>query len=500
MAGAAKRESRVRWGWAVTGGGTILLFALLMALRLGLWNFTPLPPAAQLASPAAPAGGSDAWLAITQNGRRIGYANRSFAKTEQGYRFSEVLTMQINTMGVVQPLTVRTTATLNPDRTLADFHFELASTLLRFSARGKAVGRTLTVHLGTPGEERVSTLPLDEPVYLGGGIMDAVASLQLQPGERRTFALFDPASLGRRPATLTFLGEESLTMGGKSQRARRYALEFMGMKQTAWTDGEGVVLREEGMLGIALERVGREAALAGADMAATNDLVELAAIPSPQPIERPETLGLLRVRLTGLGERISLAGDRQSVRDGVLTIRREGVRPEGAPSEGVGGALVALLAPSPLIQSDHPRIRRQAAAIVTAADGPEEKARKIVAWVYRSLEKRPVLSVPSALETLDSRIGDCNEHAVLTAALARAAGIPAAVEAGLVYQRGRFYYHAWNALHLPSWGGWVTADATLGQFPADVTHIRLVRGEADRQLDLLGLIGRLKLDSLEVAP
>jgi hypothetical protein len=64
--------------------------------------------------------------------------------------------------------------------------------------------------------------------------------------------------------------------------------------------------------------------------------------------------------------------------------------------------------------------------------------------------------------------------------------------------RGRFFYHAWNVLYLRDWGGWVTADAVLGQMPADVTHIRFVRGEADRQLDLVGLIGRLKLEILEM--
>jgi len=48
--------------------------------------------------------------------------------------------------------------------------------------------------------------------------------------------------------------------------------------------------------------------------------------------------------------------------------------------------------------------------------------------------------------------------------------------------------------------GWVTADAVLGQFPADVTHIRLVRGAAEKQMDLLGLIGRLKLEIIDFSP
>ena len=154
--------------------------------------------------------------------------------------------------------------------------------------------------------------------------------------------------------------------------------------------------------------------------------------------------------------------------------------------------------PPLFIQSDHPKIRQKLKEIVAPGDTAEMKARKIVAWVHRNLEKRPVLSVPNALETLENRVGDCNEHAVLLAAFARAAGIPAEVEAGVVYLRGRFYYHAWNVLYSKERGGWVTADAVLGQMPADVTHVRFVRGDAERQLDLLGLIGRVKIEILEM--
>ncbi len=84
---------------------------------------------------------------------------------------------------------------------------------------------------------------------------------------------------------------------------------------------------------------------------------------------------------------------------------------------------------------------------------------------------------------------------MLLAALARAAGIPAQIEAGLVYLKGRFFYHAWNALYV---GNWVTADAVTGAMPADVTHIRLVRGEADRQMDLMGVIGRLQMEIVDM--
>ena len=148
------------------------------------------------------------------------------------------------------------------------------------------------------------------------------------------------------------------------------------------------------------------------------------------------------------------------------------------------------LEPTPSIQSDHPEIRAKVKEIISPTDTLLVKTRKLVEWVHNNLKKRPVLSVPNALEILRNRVGDCNEHAMLLMALARAAGIPAQMEAGIVYQRGRFYYHAWNVLYL---GGWVTADATMGQFPADVTHIRLVRG-IERQIDLIRVIGRMRID------
>jgi len=182
----------------------------------------------------------------------------------------------------------------------------------------------------------------------------------------------------------------------------------------------------------------------------------------------------------------------------VLTIRRESPAAPRKPPAPPEDLLEASLAPTPLVQSDHPKIVKALQQIVAPEDPAGAKAGKIVAWVHKNLEKRPVLSVPNALETLERRMGDCNEHAALLAALSRAAGIPAQVEAGLVYLNGRFYYHAWNVLHLEEWGGWVTADAVMGQIPADATHIRFVRGEIDRHLDLLGLIGRVKMEILEL--
>jgi transglutaminase-like putative cysteine protease len=109
------------------------------------------------------------------------------------------------------------------------------------------------------------------------------------------------------------------------------------------------------------------------------------------------------------------------------------------------------------------------------------------------VEKRPILSIPSSLEVLHSRVGDCNEHTALFAGLARAAGLPTKMVAGLVYVKGNFYYHAWPEIYV---GRWVTIDPTLNQFPADATHVRLIEGGLDRQAELARVIGKVNLEIL----
>ena len=90
------------------------------------------------------------------------------------------------------------------------------------------------------------------------------------------------------------------------------------------------------------------------------------------------------------------------------------------------------------------------------------------------------------------KAGDCNEHAVLFAGLARAAGLPTRIVAGTVYLDGRFLYHAWNEVWVDH--RWVSIDSALNQFPADVTHIKFLEGGPEAHVALVSLIGRLRLD------
>jgi transglutaminase-like putative cysteine protease len=156
--------------------------------------------------------------------------------------------------------------------------------------------------------------------------------------------------------------------------------------------------------------------------------------------------------------------------------------------------MAEYLLPNALIQSDDKRILDQASKILSGEKNAREAAKKLNDWVYAAIAKKPVVSIPSALEVLNQREGDCNEHTALYTALARASGLPTRMAAGIVYMENGFYYHAWPEVWV---GHWMPVDPTFNQFPADATHIRFITGNLDRQSDIIKLVGKLKVEVLE---
>lgn len=204
----------------------------------------------------------------------------------------------------------------------------------------------------------------------------------------------------------------------------------------------------------------------------------------------------MRMRLSGLDwAGMDIEGGRQRIADsaGMIVIVSRDDDDGGAPRL-TREQLKPYLLPTPLIQSNDAAIRAQAARLVKGKTGDRDKALAIGQWVNRSLEKQMTVSLPSAVEVLKSRRGDCNEHATLFAALARAAGVPAMLCLGVVHLNGRFYYHAWNAVYC---GRWIELDPTFGQFPADAARLRLVEGDLTRQNRLLPAFGKLGIEILE---
>ena len=122
--GLQQRKRRLKPGPAEIT--LILLFLALLAVRLDVFPGLRLPGSGPAASSAAPSrADEDRWMAVYQNGRKIGYSHRRMQRIPAGYRFEESGLLRVNTMGVVQDIRMKTTGDLNPDGTLSAFRFDL---------------------------------------------------------------------------------------------------------------------------------------------------------------------------------------------------------------------------------------------------------------------------------------------------------------------------------------------------------------------------------------
>jgi len=400
-------------------------------------------------------------------------------------------------MGMIQDVTLKTEGDLNQDLTLRAFDFEISSGKFTFRANGAINGKMLSIYTRDSGTPRKIDIPVKNKPYLAAGIADAAFSGGVNPGDVFTLDIFDPATMGQEPVLVKVGEKEEILTGGEKTTAIKMLITFKGTTQYLWIGNKGEILREKGILGMSLEKTTKEDALNGLSFQASEDLTKIASVQSNVVLDDPVKLSLLKVKIEGVETGpLKINGERQTFQNSILTVTKESLigLPEHPYDEKSERIWLYFLKPTQFIQSDNKQIIDIVAKTIDPADLPLIKAQKIMKWINANIEKRPVISLPDAISTIENKAGDCNEHAVLMAALSRAAGIPAKIESGLVYLNGRFYYHAWNLLYL---GRWITVDPLFGQIPADVTHIRFSSGDPKEQLDLMGIIGKVKLKVIE---
>ncbi len=477
-----------------------------------------------LATDLARYGTSAEWRGVYYRGEKIGFSVSQMKPAGDGYELQEDARLQLALMGQTTAAAITTRADLDRDFMVRAFEFSLDPGTGPVNVSGRVTGAhvslTIKTTTGTQTEER--DLP-DAPM-LSLNLPRRLAAMGLKPGAEIKVLVFDPATLRNEPATITVGKREVVTVDSmipvevrgrrisrpisKSIPAFRLQVAFAGLQTTSWVTDTGEVVREESPLGLLSKRESPEEAqriaVRGGQLA---NLIEAAAIvPSrstPNRIDDPRDVRRIRIRTTGIDlKNFDVDGVGQSVDGNVIEIRdARTLKPEAQRVD-----VTAYLSPEPLIESNDPEVVKAAEAAVAGVTGARARAERLTRAVNGLLEKKPTVSLPSAREVLRTKVGDCNEHTALYVAMARALGIPSRIAVGLVYTRaGAFYYHAWPEVYLddaPGRGLWLPVDPTFNEFPADATHLRLLRGGLDKQAAILPLIGQVKMDiiELEIAP
>lgn len=435
------------------------------------------------------------WMEIYLKGKKVGYSVNQVSLLGEDYLIQEEIFLKLNLMGQTSAMRTLTRSVVNNEFCLKSFKFRITSGAVSFQVSGRVKGGRMHLKLGEGDTERTQTIELSSAPVMASGMAHFFKGRRIQVGDSFRFPLFDPSTTAQKEMVFRVMAKESLSINGIIYTAFRLEGEVWDRPLTFWLDKDGVLLKEEGFMGFTL--VKSSAARAPRDISAGGDFYRLAAINVKKKLPDSDRLTYLRLKVEGLDgghlDKGILNGGRQRFRDGVIEILREKTPLRATytlPYPERSDEMIPFLRPEFGIESDHGMILRKAREISGDAKDPLKAASRLMGWVYGNLEKRPLVSVPSALEVLKTKVGDCNEHSVLLTALLRASGIPARVCVGLVYSRGRFYYHAWTEGYV---GRWVSMDATLNQIPVDATHIKLIQGGLERQADIIGLIGKLKL-------
>ena len=485
-----------------------LTVAILIAWTLQMgWLLRTAAARSTLSGDLSRYGTSAHWKGIYYRGEKIGFSVSETVPAAEGYELREEAQIEMTLLGSSSPARMVTTAHVDQDFNLRDFTFSLDPGTGPILIDGRIDGLRLELGITTGGERRTEVRELSEPPNLSLNLPRRLAAAGLEPGRTLEAMVFDPATMRNAPIKMTVEARELIRSADRPVPAFRVSATFASLQQTVWITDLGEVVREESPTGFIVVKETRDRALARAvtGRVRTDLLQEVAISPTiAKPIADPRDVRCLRVRLDSpdlpAGLELDGVGQRRGP-DGELELYASNAEPFGP----VDPTMERYLAPEPLLESDSPEIRAEAEKAVAGADDVATRAERLTRYVNALIDKKPTVGLPSAAEVLRTRVGDCNEHTALYVAMARAAGIPSRIAVGLVYMRGAFYYHAWPEVYLEEMPGrarWVAVDPTLNQYPADATHIRLLRGGLDRQALILPLIGktRLTVSDVQIAP
>ncbi|TVP75561.1 MAG: transglutaminase domain-containing protein [Gemmatimonadales bacterium] len=467
---------------------------------------------------------------LSMGERTVGTASSRLDTIPGGFSVEDQMILGLVTLGQAGDAITNTRVELDRALQMRSFRFRLTSDDGDFGAEGEVSGDSLlVVRVQAAGAEPEEvTFRVDEaPLFAAALPIRLAKGGELQVGRSLRIPVFDPSTVSTRTVEIQVLEEDVLVLpdsagvdpetgrwspvGEREVRAWRISEDFGGIRTESWVDEDGRVVRASSPMGFSMERMPFELARqarddevgrrttdpAGGDILFSTAIEARTsggeAVPSGRELAGRDHLRYVLSGLPPEGD-FDLEGGRQELRGDTLDVRREELASldPGYSLPYPRMDLAEALRPEPLIQSGHESIREVSARVVGPAGGdPVEAARRINDFVFDLLDKEITLAVPSALQVLETRRGDCMEHTTLYLALARAAGLPARAAVGLVHLDGRFFYHAWPEVWL---GEWVAMEPTFGEAPAGATHLRFLTGSLARQVEVAQLIGTLDLE------
>jgi hypothetical protein len=448
---------------------------------------------------------SEYWTGIVFNGEKIGFTHFTLDKEagSEDFEIRSEASFVLRFLGIEKKIQLKSRDRIGADLALVDFAYEYnidGSELRVTGGRQDGELAATIVAGGTPTEQR---LPVKGKLYPSSVIALYPVLHGLEIGREHSYQVYSGETQTLAKVTQRIAAYERSDLF--SGNAFRVETVMQGQGVTTWIAPDGKPVFELAMRGVMISYLEDSSSakryLALASLNKQESLVEYSLVRPDRPIEDPRAVSALRVALSGADRPPPsdawqhCAAEQREILCEIGAAVRPG-EPGSAPS--LEKLRARYLEPSIAVQSTDPIVRRVANEIAGGSHSSEERIARILEWLDQNIEKAPI-DVFSAVDVLQQRKAECQGHAYLYTALARASGIPTRMANGLVYsgEFQGFLYHSWAESLVGD--RWQVVDPTFGQVAADATHIKLIEGENLADLvPLTNWVGKVKIRVLDV--
>ena len=423
-------------------------------------------PGAGTEAPAAdqPATAPDeSWFVIRISGSNVGTATERWSRTGSEHVFQAQMNLSFTRMGTPLAMTILTEEAVTPEGGFVRSRME--SSVSNLSATAILKNDSLIYETSAGGSKRRRAMPWNSNALTEMVARSRVATWLDGDEKETTVTMFDISDGSFRTQRLVRGDKMKLPVGTTEHevvQVDEYDEGAETASSTTWyeTDGAHEPLRTlVRQLGVEIEivRVTPEE-LEATQIEPSFDIIKRSMVPCPgfpTPASRMESVTLL-LEFPGTLPPSSMSGPNQlELERGKNSVTLKLTRNAAEKETLTTDQRQVFLRPDRFVQSDAREIKAVADSLKAATRNDAwVLSRAVAAWVDGRINKKGMEhGYASALDVYNSRAGDCTEHSLLTAAVLRAAGIPARPVVGLAFSEPdhAFVGHMWVEAYVNEW-------------------------------------------------
>jgi hypothetical protein len=455
------------------------------------------------------------YLAILLQGKKVGHAIHTRTVEDHRVITTDSVSMTLGRGGQAVTITSQESHIETPDGKPLGFEMTLTTSGVEQKTVGTVSEGKAKISRQIMGQTQELTIDWPEGALLNEGLRLFQIEQGLVPGTSFDVNLFRPDLLANVEASLQIGDKATVDLLGRAVELTtvRIVMSVQGQKieMVSYVDEQLTALKTQvPMMGMQLEMIACDKSFAMRDDDIV-DFLDKLSIASPVKLINLHTTESAAYTLkptTDKGLELP-ASSMQAVKttegeSGIVVTVTKTQPPSNIPFPYKGNDPKALeaLKETDYIQCTNKTIIELAKRAVGDTTDAAIAASQIEAFVDGYITQKDLsVGYASAAEVAQTRQGDCSEHAILAAAMCRAAGIPARIACGIVYadsflsKQSIFGGHMWVEVYLD--GAWYGLDATRSQQQGfGPGHITLAHGNGD-PTDFFGLVNTLGCFKIE---